>query len=144
MQCFEHEGIHDEARFHVGDPRAKGLIAIDPERALCDGPVGEHRVAMAHQHDGPDVPAAGKPRRHTVAKSGIGNGLADDAGAFELSPQAFPDRVDPALVVAAGIDIHEIRQQGDHRLMLPAEILDNIGLCFHAHSSLQDEGQDPE
>ena len=144
MQRFEDEGIHDQARLHVGDPRAEGLIAIDPKRALCDGPVGEHCIAMTHQHDRLAVPAAGKPRRHAVAISGVGNGLADDAGGFEMGPQAFPDRVDPAFVVAAGIDVHEICQQSDHRLMLPAEILDNIGLCFHAHGSFQGEGKDPE
>ena len=57
-----------------------------------------------------------------------------------MSPQALPDRVDPAFAVAAGIDVHELRQQSDHRLMLPAEILDNIGFCFHAHGSLQAKG----
>jgi hypothetical protein len=138
VQCFEHEGIHDQARFHVGDSRAEGLIAIDPERALCDGPVRKHRVAMTHQNDRPAAPASGMPRCQTVAVSGVGSGLADDAGGFEMSAQAIPDRVDPMLVVAAGIDVHEIRQQRDHRMMLPAEILENIGLCFGGHGSLRE------
>jgi hypothetical protein len=27
MQRFEHEGVYNEARFHVGNPRAEGLMS---------------------------------------------------------------------------------------------------------------------
>jgi hypothetical protein len=47
-QRFEHEGVHDEARFHVGDTRPERLIAVDAERPLGGGTVWEHGVAVTH------------------------------------------------------------------------------------------------
>ena len=53
--------------------------------------------------------------------------------ASSQAPQPFADRIDAALVVAAGIDVHEVGQQIDHRLMLPAKMLDDGGLRLDAH-----------
>jgi len=137
VQGLDHESIHNETGLHVGDPRAEGLVAVDPERALCHCPVGKYRVAMPHQHDRPAISAAGEPRRHTVAICGVGDGLAEDAGGFEMSPQAVSDGVDTAFVVATGVDVHEVRRQCDHRLMLPPQMLDDSGFCFDAHGWLR-------
>jgi hypothetical protein len=130
----EHEGVHDEARFHVGDTRPEGLVAFDAERPLGGGAVGEDSVAMTHQHDRPVTAAAGgEPCRDAIAKSFIGEGFTGDARCFEPAPQSSADLIDAALVVAAGIDVYEISQQGHHRLMLPAEMFENGGLCLDAH-----------
>ena len=51
LEGFEHEGVHDEARLHVGDARAIGAAALDLEAAARHLALREHRVAMAHQHD---------------------------------------------------------------------------------------------
>jgi len=140
VQRFEHEGVHHEACFHVGDSRAESLVAVDPERALCGGAVGKHRVAMSHQYDRPVVPVgAGQPGRHAVAISRVANRFARNAARIEMGSQPIPDRINPALVVAAGIDVHEFRQHRDHRLMLPAEMLENGGLSFNAHGALRED-----
>jgi hypothetical protein len=44
-----------------------------------------------------------------------------------------PTASTPRFVVAAGIDVHEIGQQANHRLMLPPEVLDDGGLRLDAH-----------
>ena len=48
---LEHEGVHHQARLHVGDAGAVGPIVLDPERPLRGGALREHRVAMAEQQD---------------------------------------------------------------------------------------------
>ena len=94
---------------------------------------------MAHQHDRPVAAAAGgKPRRHAIAENFMSEKVSQEMPArFEPDPQPIADGIDAALVVAAGIDVHEFGQQRDHRLMLPSEMLDNGGLCLDAHGSLR-------
>jgi len=58
---------------------------------------------------------------------------AGDARRLEKGAEPIADGIDAALVVAAGIDIHEIGEQCDHRLMLPAEVLDDGGLRLDGH-----------
>src|SRR5271167_3387023 len=126
---------HAKLRF-AERPWSEGLVAVDPERALCGGAVGKYRVAMSHQYDRPVVPVgAGQPGRHAVAISRVANRFARNAARIEMGSQPIPDRIDPVLVVAAGIDVHEFGQQSNHRLVLPAEMFEDGGLCFNAHGS---------
>ena len=133
-QRFEHEGVHDEARFHVGDTRPEGLVAVDAERPLGGGAVGEHGVAMPHQHDRP-VAAAVPGIRAAMQSPKISCGKVSQGmpAASSQTPQPIADGIDAALVVAAGIDVHEVGQQVDHRLMLPSEMFDDGGLRLDAH-----------
>ena len=131
---LDDKGVHDEARLHVGDTGPKGLVVFYPEGPLGSGAVGEDSVAMAHQHDGAVAANAGQPRGNAIAKCFMGDGLAGNARRFEIGSQPVADRIDAVVVVAARIDVHEVRQEGHHRLMLPAEMLENGGLCFAAHA----------
>jgi hypothetical protein len=89
---------------------------------------------MAHQHDRPVAPAAGRqPRRHTIAEGFMREIFTRDPRRIEPDPQPIADGIDAAFVVAAGIDVHEICQQGHHCLMLPAEMFENGVLCLDAH-----------
>jgi hypothetical protein len=134
-ECFQNEGVHDESGFHIGDPRAKGLVAVDPEGSLGSGAVGENRIAVPHENNRPITTAAGRnARRHAIAKNFIRNGFAGNAGSFEKSPQPIADGIDAAFVVATRVDIHEVGQYPDHRLMLPAEMLENSGSGVDAHA----------
>jgi len=115
--------------FASATPGPKAWSAIGAERPLGGGAVGEYGIAVAHQHDRPVAPAAGgQPRRHAIAEGFMRERFTGDPRRIEPDPQPIADGIDAALVVAAGIDVHEIGQQGDHRLMLPAEMLENGGL----------------
>ncbi len=50
-ECGEHEAVHHQPGLHVGDARAVGDAVADRERPPRGLAIGEHRVAMAHQHD---------------------------------------------------------------------------------------------
>jgi hypothetical protein len=115
-------------------PGPGGLIAIDAKWPLGHGAVGEDSVAVAHQHDRPVAAArTGDTRRHAIAKNLVRKGFASDPRRIEPGPQPIADGIDAALVVAAGIDVHEFGQQRDHRLMLPSEMFDDGGLGLDAH-----------
>ena len=47
--------------------------------------------------------------------------------------QPLANGIDATLIVAAGIDIHEIGQQRHHRPMLPAQMFDDCGLRLAGH-----------
>ena len=86
---------------------------------------------MPHQHDWPITAAAGgNARRHAIAKNLVGKGFAGYAGRIEKRPQPIAEGINAALVVAARVNIYEVSQHADHGLMLPTEMIDNIGLCF--------------
>lgn len=82
---LQQEGVHHETRLHVGDPRPKSLVAVNAEGPLGGGAVGEYGIAMSHQDDRPVAAAArGKPRRHAVAESFIGEDFTGNLRRFEL------------------------------------------------------------
>src|SRR5262245_51381452 len=132
---FQHESVHNEAGFHIGNPRPEGLVAFYPEGSLSGGAVGEDRIAVPHQHDRPIAASTGKPRRHAIAENITRIDFAGNVRSFEKGPQPVAHRVDAGLVVTARVDVYEIGQQADHRLMLPTEMLDNGGLYRAAHGS---------
>ena len=55
LEGRQHEGVEDEAGLHVDHAGAVGAAALDAERAAPHLAFGEHRVAVAHQHDRPFV-----------------------------------------------------------------------------------------
>jgi len=102
-------------------------------------------VAMPHQHDRLVAAAAARQARdQAIAVGRVRHALAGDAFAFEKGAQPFADPIDPRLVVAAGIDVHQFCQQPHHRLVLPPEMLDDRAtiLAAHAPSSACDPATD--
>ena len=125
----EHERIDDEPALHVGDPGSVGAGALDVERAAAGLALGEHGVAVAHEHDRALVgPRVVEPHVDGRAVGLIGLGGGHQAVLLEERDEAPPHGVDAGLVVAAAVDVHELGQEGQHGLLLRAEPLGD--LCF--------------
>src|SRR6202043_2068799 len=96
--------------YRPGDARPECLIAVDAELPLGGGAVGEHRIGVTHHHDRPVAAAdAGNLRCHAIAKKHRSERSHGEPRRFEPGLQPPANGIDAALVVAAGIDVHEIR-----------------------------------
>ena len=129
---LEHERVHHQPGLHVGDARAVSPIALDPERPLGHGAFREHGVAMPEQQDMGVVGARlARPHRglHREAAVGLDHLLARDAAAHQvvIDDLAGPGHALP--VVRARIDVDELAQQLDHRLVLGIQPAEQLGLA---------------
>ena len=138
----KHEAVHHQPRLHVGDARAVGDAVADGERAARHLAVGEHGVAMAHQHD----VAAGIARRpvprhrgaQAVAVLLLAQRFDRDALRRHEALHHCADRIDARLVVAAAVDVHHLAQQRDHGVLLGGEPGGDLGFSG-GHTDLPSE-----
>ena len=136
----EHEAVHHEARLHVGDAGTISGAVADGERPTRYLAIGEHRVAMAHQHDvaagvaGRAVP--GNRGAQAVAVVLLGGDCHRYAVRLHEAMHHRADGVDSRLVVAAAVDVHHFAEQRDHRVVLLGEPGGDVGFGCHENISL--------
>jgi hypothetical protein len=110
------------------------LVAVDPEGSLEAVPSGKTVSRCPVKTIGRLLPLLAGMRAAMQLPKIHSESFAGNAGSFEKSPQPIADGIDAAFVVTTRVDIHEVGQYADHRLMLPAEMLENSGSCVDAHA----------
>lgn len=111
-----------------------GQIAFNSEGALGDFALGKHGIAMAHQQDRLFVAAGfGDQPMHGIAIDIMRLAPGFDAVFGEVLFETSADGIDTFLVEGAGIDVHDVAQQVDHRLLLGREPVDDLGFGSVQH-----------
>ena len=107
--------------------------------------VGEHRVAMAHEHD-VAAGVAGRPvPRHSgpqaVAMPLLRDGFDRNSMLRQECANHVTDSVNSRLVVTATIDVHDLTEQRNHRVLLHPEPVDygfaHASITFRVKMSLR-------
>jgi hypothetical protein len=105
----QREEQHDQPALHVVDARATCPTVLDAERALRDRAGREDGVHVSNQQDRA-VP--GLAPDDVGADRRLGHESRLEPERAQLGLQQTADRVDPSLVVGAGVQVDELLQQG--------------------------------
>jgi hypothetical protein len=133
----EHEGVHHEPGLHVGHPRPIGAAILDSEGPAARLALREHGIAVAEQHDGFVSPAGpGDLGRDCIAVDVARVNGHPDALALEVAAEAFARGIHARLVIAAGIDVHDLLQKREHRALLLGQPIEDGARGF-GHGGLR-------
>ncbi len=128
LEGRQHDGIHREPGLHVAAAGTRAAAVGDAERPPCRLAARIDGVAVAHQQNGACALADG--RADAVAVAVIANDVAGDAARGEKAANALAGRVDPGLVQAAAVGVHQRLDQAERRGALVRDPLDHLAFRF--------------